>query len=126
MKRIVINNGFVTNSSSCVYQIDRELLEDPEIQEFMDKHGLTESGYIGSNLWHRAQCESVAVTTEEQKQVKESLREAPYSGTAGPGVDPSDDQIVVVYGDEYQGIAQQLVRLIRKKTGFDPFGASYN
>lgn len=115
-KRMVINDGFVTNSSSCVYQISKEVLEHPDVQAFFDLYGI-EDGYVGRNLWSRGDCESIAVSESKQKKVQERLKNGAWGDYEGPHVDVDDDQILVVYGDEYDGVAQELVRLLREVDG---------
>jgi hypothetical protein len=124
--RIGINIGFVTNSSSMVYHFPKELLANPEVKAFLDAFEL-HGGFVGSELWSRDTCTTVAMTKEQKLEVRAKLAESDYGGA--PPINADDDSIVVIYGDEYQSIASTLARMlcqIAHKTGVTVSGQDYN
>lgn len=124
--RIGINIGFVTNSSSMVYHFPRELLANPEVKAFLNAFEL-HGGFVGSELWSRDTCTTIAMTKEQKQEVVAKLAESDYC--APPGINVDDDSVVVIYGDEYQSIASTLARMlcdIAHKTGVSISGHEYN
>ena len=106
--KLSINSGFITNSSSVVHGFDKELLEDPDVAAFMAKYEI-QGGYV-NDVWYRS-CDSIAVTPEQKQNLIEQFASSDYSPRAIP-VKPDDNQIVVVYGDEYDSLASQLCGLL--------------
>ncbi len=112
-KRLIINVGFITNSSSAIHWFPKELLGDPDVKAFMEAYGLS-SGYVGDELWNRGSCESIAITKEQLQNVNEQLSNSEYSSNPG-GVNPDDDStFVIIYGDEYQSVTSELASLLCK------------
>lgn len=126
-KVIGISVGFVTNSSSMVYHFPRKLLEDPTIQTFL-KAFEVEEGFIGSDLWHRGECGTFAVTQSQKEQVVKLLGETEYCRP--PAIDMDPDTVVVIYGDEYPGMASTISGMLRaaaERLGIRDFGGDeYN
>lgn len=124
--RIGINIGFVTNSSSMVYHFPRELLAEPKIQAFltaMDLHG----GFVGSELWSRDTCTTIAMTKEQKQECVRKLAESDYC--TPPGISTDDDSVVIIYGDEYQSVASTLAWMLKdiaRSKGVDYAGQEYN
>lgn len=116
-KRLVINVGFVTNSSSVVYHFPKALWEHPRVQALARAYGIDKEGYIGS-VWYRSDCESVAVSREEKEALRSAFMDNEY-GTP-PGIDVDNEGPIVVYGDEYDGLAQTLVSLASSLHQEDP------
>jgi len=116
-KRVSINIGFITNSSSVVHHFPRRLLETPKIAAFL-KTFEVEGGFVGPALWSRSHCTTVAITTEQKSQVHQSLL------GSRPEVRVDSDELVVIYGDEYSSIATYLcdllVQALINETGCDP------
>lgn len=113
-KRLTINVGFITNSSSAVHWFPKELLEEPEVKTFMDAYGLNE-GYVGTEMWGRSTCETVALTKAQKQEVKNKLGAEPEYGGASivDRIDPdSDKDFVVIYGDEHCSVTSELSRLL--------------
>jgi len=112
MKIIGMNVGFITNSSSVVYHFPKEVLEHKSVKHLIESYNIG-NGYIGSDMWHRGQCESIATTKETKKALKDQMK-SDYLSLGygdeyyGPQIDDEDDSIVIVYGDEYDGLAQEL------------------
>ena len=127
MKKLAINTGYTTNSSSRVVHIPKDLLEDPDIQAVLEKYEV-EDGYVGDNLWHRAKCETLALTKEQKRKAKDQLQNHGYDHepTAIPRIDVGDeDKAVLVYGDEYNGIVQTILGMIRRKMDEHPIDGQY-
>lgn len=114
--------GHTANSSSRVVHVPQRLLEDhPDIRAFMEAYDLHE-GLVGEDLWGRSTCDSVLLTREQKQEAKEALYSHEYSQPdrlPDFAVD-DDDQAVIVYGDEYQGVGQILLRMIRER--YDEIG----
>jgi len=115
-KQISISVGFVTNSSSVVHHFPRELLDHPKVKAFIEKFEL-QDGFVGEDLWHRAQCGSFLVTPDQKAEVARSfsgdndISDDDYQCT-GPAVDTDPGQVVLIYGDEYESIARSLCSLL--------------
>ena len=108
MLRISGNLGFITNSSSAIFHFPRILLEDSRIQAFLQAYGITD-GYIGSDLWHRGQCETLALTPEQKRETVSRLEQEDYGH---PTIETETDQILVIYGDEYLSLTSTLGALM--------------
>jgi len=108
--RISINIGFVTNSSSCVHHFPSELLQHPKIKAFLQTFEI-EDGFVGPELWSRTHCTTVAITKEQKAEVQDKLTNNDY-GASGPAINVDTDEVVVIYGDEYQSIASALCNLM--------------
>jgi len=109
---IGINIGFVTNSSSVVYHFPRSLLQEPSIKAFLDAFDLHQ-GFVGSDLWHRNECATIAMTKEQKQETKKQLHHSDYGEYSRlPSIDTEDDSVVLVYGDEYESVASMLARLL--------------
>jgi hypothetical protein len=124
--RLGINIGFITNSSSCVHHFPRELLKDPKVAAFLTAFELHE-GFVGSELWSRDSCTTVAMTKEQKREVQTKLGE--MEGYPAPAIDTEDDSVVIIYGDEYHSIAQVLARLlteVAQSLGFTSLSQEYN
>lgn len=129
-KRLIINMGFITNSSSAIHWFPKELLNDPGVKAFMEAYGL-DRGSVGEDLWYRSACESIAITTEQKQQVRDQLTREDYDGgSIGVSVDPADDSnFVVIYGDEYESVTSELAHLlseIARKKGLAHSQSAYN
>ena len=126
-KHISINVGFITNSSSVVHHFPREVLEDPDVQAFMKTYEV-EGGFVGSDMWHRGQCDTFAITQKQKRAVQTDLLS--YEDCSSPGINVDSDDIVIVYGDEYSNLVQGLCDLISqacKKKGIETgYGENYN
>jgi hypothetical protein len=127
---IGINVGFITNSSSCVYHFPKSLLEDPQIKAFLTAFEC-EDGFVGDNLWHRGQCGTLAITREQKEEAQRQLQSPEYEGSYAPSIDvTNDDQLVVIYGDEYQDLANIIFGMLRstcERLGIQYYGGEeYN
>ncbi len=110
--QISANFGFVTNSSSMVYHFPRRFLDNPEVKTFVETYEL-QNGFVGSDLWHREFCSSIAVSKEQKLQLQKELIDNEYDIT-GPDIDVESDDVVIIYGDEYQTITSALASLMCK------------
>jgi hypothetical protein len=108
-KQISINIGFVTNSSSVVHHFPKELLQHPKIVAFLKAFEIDE-GFVGSDLWHRGECATFAVTKEQKEAARSQLQNTDYG--PGPAIDVDGDDFVVIYGDEHRSITATLLDVI--------------
>ena len=111
--KVSANVGFVTNSSSAIMLFPRELLEDPEVKAFLEAFEIGE-GFVGSDLWSRDTCGTVALTPEKKQEAKENLYQEGYEDSRLPDFDPEDDKILVIYGDEYPCLAGEIGHVLRR------------
>jgi hypothetical protein len=105
-----INTSFITNSSSAVHHFPRELLNDPSIRAFIAAFEL-DGGVIGSDMWSRDLCTTVAMTPEQKQEVLSKL----VTGSeycSPPSIQTDDDTILIIYGDEHTSVASSLARLM--------------
>lgn len=128
-KRLIINMGFITNSSSAIHWFPKEILEDPEVRTFMEAYGLG-GGYVGSELWHRGACESLLITPEQKQEARERLNDTEYSpGTGDRYFKDADNQVILIYGDEYSSVTSELASLlsdVARKKGLAHSSDEYN
>jgi hypothetical protein len=126
---IGINIGFVTNSSSVVYHFPRSLLQEPSIKAFLDAFDLHQ-GFVGSDLWHRGECATIAMTKEQKQEAQKQLRHSDYGEySRTPGINTEDDSVVLIYGDEYESVASILANLLKgaaEKFGITVHSDDYN
>ena len=125
-KMLGLNIGFITNSSSAVYHFPRSLLAHPTVKKFIDTFELSE-GFVGSNLWSRDTCTTIAMTREQKMAVKAAVADSEY-GTP-PAIDTDDDSVVIIYGDEYESIARSLANVMSeaaKSEGITVVSDEYN
>lgn len=118
MKRLSINIGFITNSSSVIHAFDQELLEDEDVKAFMIAYEI-QDGFIGKNLWNRSQCGSVILTEEQRQEAIANLNDEEYGNPNIP------EPVVVIYGDEYNTLAREVCDLLSnaaKKLGKGDMG----
>jgi hypothetical protein len=125
-KFLSINIGFVTNSSSVVYHFPRSLLTDPGIAKFIAAFEL-DSGFVGSELWSRDTCSTIAMTKEQKQEAAAKLTNTEYGHS--PTVNVDDDSVCIIYGDEYESIASTLAHMLKDladKQGLNIEGYDYN
>jgi len=106
--RLTFTSGFITNSSSVIHGFPRELLEHPHVKEFMQKYGVT-GGMMPRDVWNRAACTAILVTDEQVNAVRKSMTSDNYGGH----IPDTPGLFFVIYGDEYESIAEDLSELIR-------------
>lgn len=111
-KRISVNVGFITNSSSCIFYFPKEVLEDETVKDFLQKYELS-NGWVGSNLWNRSACDSFLVTKEQKEEALSLLGDNDY-GYDGLDkvIDPNSEGVYIVYGDEYEDTVHFLSRIL--------------
>lgn len=117
-KRISINIGFITNSSSVVHHFPRELLDHPEVAQFLKTFEITD-GFVGEDLWDRSRCGTFAVTQEQKAGIAHNFAgNNDLSGEdwtcTGPTINVETDEVVIIYGDEYESMARILSNLLSK------------
>jgi hypothetical protein len=126
--RLSINIGFITNSSSVVHHFPRELFNDVRVKAFLDAfevHG----GFVGTDLWHRGECATVAMTKEQKEEAVRKLHGDGYEEYNPPGITTTDDSVVIIYGDEHQSLAMSLAGLLKsvaEELGIPTGGQDYN
>jgi hypothetical protein len=111
--RLGINLGFVTNSSSVIHHFPVEILQDPTVKAFIESYEISK-GFVGSDLWHRGQCGTFAVTQEQKKDAQRQLNSLSDDYSNIPGISTEADSVVVIYGDEYRSIASSLSYLMQQ------------
>jgi len=125
--------GFITNSSSAIYHFPAELLEHPTVKLLLETYGVKD-GYVGSYLWSRNTCETLAITRDQKERVIKDLDSINGDGEPGyiitpPAVNLDDSQIVLIYGDEYPGLTSELCHIMRQaaeELGLTYSGDEYN
>jgi len=110
--RIGVNIGFVTNSSSMVFHFPRQLLDHPKVKQFIEAFEL-QDGFVGSDLWSRDTCTTIAMTREQKRKARENLASEGSDFCRAPAIDTEDDSVVVIYGDEYESVANTLAHLMQ-------------
>lgn len=112
-KRLIINMGFITNSSSAIHWFPKEVLDDPDVKTFMEAYGLT-GGYVGDDLWSRDTCESVLLNAAQHDQARTDLNSGYGDGDAGDRLvgNGADGGITIIYGDEYESVTSELAHLL--------------
>ena len=110
-KRISINVGFITNSSSCIYYFPKEVLEDQEVKDFISKYGM-EEGFVGE-IWYRSSCDSFLVTSDQKLEAQMELEDSEYCRVTGV-IDPNNDGAYVLFGDEYQNTVHILNQVLSR------------
>ncbi len=108
MMKVSMNIGFVTNSSSCIHHFPSEVLRHPKIQAFLKIFAI-EDGFVSEELFDRSLCTTVAVSRDQKAAVQTALNsEDPEDLEDGPFIDVESDEVVVIFGDEYDSIAKTL------------------
>jgi len=109
-RRFMINMGFITNSSSCVYSFPPEVLAHPKVQSFIKRYEI-HNGYVGDDLWYRSRCSSFLVTDEQKKEALNELSGNEYGCSRNFSL-VEDEGCSVIYGDEYSDITSTLCCLM--------------
>ena len=113
-KRISVNVGFIPNSSSCIYYFPKEVLEDQEVKDFILKYEL-DGGWVGSNLWYRSECDSFLVSKDQKEEALHELVSEEYGGDrVKTAINPEDDGVYVIFGDEYHSTVHVLNGILKK------------
>jgi len=90
-------------------------LEDPEIKAFLEAFEL-EGGWLGGDLWSRSGNHSFIVTREQRLEARKRLmpedEEDDWWGNP-PNINPDNDDVIVIYGDDYQTTANTLAHMLR-------------
>ena len=119
---ISFNIGFVTNSSSAVHHFPKQLMDDPLVKKFMELFDLGPGkSVVGKRFFDRSGCSSIAFDTEAKTRIEARMREE-GEGYRDIGFEPDlppvqtedPDDIVVIYGDEYESLASQFAELLRE------------
>lgn len=110
-KMLGLNIGFITNSSSAVYHFPRSLLAHPKVKKFIETFELSD-GFVGSDLWRRDTCTTIAMTREQKKEASAKLADSEYC--TPPAIDVDDDSVLIIYGDEYESIARSLASVMEE------------
>lgn len=126
--RISINSGFVTNSSSVVHYFDKGLLDHPKAVAFMEAYEIDE-GFVGEDLWYRSHCDSILISKDSKEEAIKNLNSGDYANYA-PSINPGGEEVIIIYGDEYDSLAQafaHLLKQIAEEQGRGDYGSSeYN
>jgi len=110
--------GFVTNSSSAIMLFPPELLKHPEVKAFLEAFEIGE-GFVGADLWHRGRCGTIAISPAQKRLAKTQLKpdvvdEDTYTDSRVPDFDPESDEVLVIFGDEYNTAASEIGRFLRR------------
>lgn len=108
--KISMNIGFVTNSSSVVHHFPKEVLDHPQVAAFIKAFEL-EDGFVGREMWRRDECTTIAMTRKQKEEVQQKLAQSEY-GSKGPPINVDSDEVVIIYGDEAQSVANSLAHLM--------------
>jgi hypothetical protein len=138
MKRLSLNVGFITNSSSVIYWFPKEILQDSEVVAFLNAYNLFQDD-IGGSLWSRSSCATFSCTDEGWQEVHEELcvpdpdEEYPFVVTPREGEGPPlgpPGSVLILYGDEYQekpsvfrilGVLKEASERLGLKGGFTDY-----
>jgi len=124
--RLTVNIGFITNSSFAVYHFPRELLENPKVKAFFDTYEL-HCGFVGYDVTCRNTAGTIAMTAEQRQEVCDQFQagDEEYAdyGSCYPKIDPNDEDILIIFGDEYDDTASNLAYLMREVA--DELGIDY-
>lgn len=104
--------GFITNSSSVIHFFPPEVLNHPDVQAVLRTFGV-QGGFVGDELWNRSLCSSVLITDEQKELAYEMLAESDYSSPPCDKETLMQPGVVVIYGDEYQGLARSLCNVMQ-------------
>jgi len=108
MKRLSVNIGHITNSSSVVYSFPREVLEDEAVKAILTAYEVPADS-IGDNMWYRSECNSFVSTVEGWHEIDEDFRSIEY--TSPQYGQPGD--VLIIYGDEYMEVKPWLQILLK-------------
>lgn len=108
MKRLTVNVGFITNSSSVVHWFPRAVLEDPEVRAFVEAYEIG-GGFLGEEIWNKSACGSFVVSAEQREALRAALNDGEYGGGHAVG---GEGEVAVVYGDEYSSVASELCEVL--------------
>ena len=98
MKRLSINVGHITNSSSCVYSFPKALLEDEEVQTFLKAYDFWGKDYIGRHVGRGAK--TLTQTEEGWATVQAEFAEDFYGGS--PHLGEKGDLLIISGDDGYE------------------------
>lgn len=124
MKKLSLNLGHVTNSSSMVFWFPREILEDEEVRAFLEAFDLTK-GWVGADLSCRIGCRSFLLT-KEQKQTAAASVDGCYRE---PVINLDGDEVVVIYGDEHSDATAHVAEVLSaacQRLGLEYTSEEYN
>jgi hypothetical protein len=129
VKKLAINTGFTTNSSSRVVHVPQEVLDLDPVRDFMETYNI-EDGFIGDHLYYRSSCGSLLVSRDQketaQKRLDEFWEDSEFEPNT-PDIRPDEeDKAVIIYGDEYTTIASELLQIIESHTDQHFRGQQYN
>lgn len=123
---ITLGIGHTTNSSSCIHFFPKEILKHPLLASFLERYEIS-GGFVGEDLWDRSVCDSLLLTEEQKEEADKVLNSMevfhPPSVVGNPG------EFVVIYGDEYSGIAQIFAEMcedVCKELGLEHSSTEYN
>lgn len=100
--------GHVTNSSSCIHYLPKEILNHPVVKAFIEAYEIR--GHVGKDIWSRSECGSILFTREQKTEANRDMTQEEY----GKPLDcDNENEFIVIYGDEYQGIENLFARMCR-------------
>lgn len=124
---ITLGLGHTTNSSSCIHFFPKEILKHPLLASFLERYEIS-GGFVGEDLWDRSVCDSLLLTEEQKGLAEKDLKS--MEGTRPPSVmGGSQEEFVVIYGDEYSGIASIFAEMcedVCKDLGLEHSSTEYN
>lgn len=112
--QLTVNSGFITNSSSCIHWFDKRILKDPDVKTFIKKYELG-AGSVGRDLMSRSSCASLVVDQKTFLQAAADFQSGDYAEYAPSIFRPGEeyqDNVIVIYGDEYSNIFSELCHLM--------------
>lgn len=87
------------------------MLKDPDVKQFLAKYEIA-NGEVGSCLLDRSKCGSFIPNAETYKKAVESTAGEEYGAPLKQDYD--EQQVITIYGDEYQTVFSILTELLRK------------
>lgn len=121
---ITLGLGHTTNSSSCIHFFPKEILKHPLLASFLERYEIS-GGFVGEDLWMRSTCDSILLTEDQKEEADKDLN----SLEGSPSVVGNPGEFVVIYGDEYSGIAQIFAEMcedVCKELGLEHSSTEYN
>lgn len=124
---ITLGLGHTTNSSSCIHFFPKEILKHPLLVSFLERYEIS-GGFVGEDLWSRSTCDSLLLTEEQKNQANKDLKS--LDGFHAPSVvEGGQEEFVVIYGDEYSGVASIFAEMcedVCKELGLKHSSTEYN
>ena len=132
-----ITSGFITNSSSVIYNFPNEMLEFPEVKALFRFYNISMTdGLIPADVWHRSVEGDTVVFNREQKQILVDQTKDMFGDFEDmqdmriPTFNPEDDStFTLIASDEAGTIVLAMIHkldAIARKRGIGVTSDSFN